>query len=62
MANNHGGKRSGAGRLPQVFHLSKEAAKSLSLLTSHKRTIRPDVTELEVLEELIKAAEKAVER
>jgi hypothetical protein len=53
---NHGGRRPGAGRLPQVFHLSKDAARSLSILTGHKQALRPDVTEQQVLEELIDAA------
>ena len=51
-----GGKRRGAGRLPQVFHLSKEAARSLAVLTSHRRDLNPCLTSLEVLEDLIDQA------
>ncbi len=51
--NNHGGRRLRAGRLPQVFHLKKEAARELAILTGHKQTLRADITEQQVLEELI---------
>jgi hypothetical protein len=51
-----GGSRSKAGRLPQVFHLKKEAARELSILTGHKQALRANITEQEVLEELIHAA------
>lgn len=54
--NGRGGRRSGAGRLPQVFHLKKEAARELSILTGQKQTLRADATEQQVLEELIHAA------
>lgn len=68
--NNRGGRRPGAGRLPQVFHLKKEAARELAILTGQKQALRSDVTEQQVIEELIHAAwveldqyyqEKAVE-
>jgi hypothetical protein len=55
-SNNRGGRRARAGRLPQVFHLRKEAARELAILTSHKQTLRTDTTEQQVLEELIHAA------
>jgi hypothetical protein len=57
MSNsNRGGRRSGAGRLPQVFHLHKDRARELAILTGQKRALQPNVTEQQVLEELIHAA------
>ncbi len=51
-----GGKRSKAGRLPQAFHLHKDRARELAILTGHKRALQPCLTEQQALEELIHAA------
>lgn len=54
---NWGGKRRGAGRNRQRLLLSKEAAKSLYILTKHRRALfnKPELTEEDVVSDLIAA-------
>lgn len=48
-----GGKRPGAGRHRQVFHLEKDAAQELFLILQHRRMLHPHLTEEQILSLLI---------
>lgn len=56
ISSQRGGRRLKAGRLPQVFHLKKEAARELAILTGERKNLNSCITELEVLEALIHGA------
>lgn len=68
-SNSWGGKRPGQGRKPgkkaRVYlHLSEAGAKSLFLLTKHRRALlgKPELTEEQLVEELVDAAWREVEQ
>ena len=60
-SENWGGRRQGAGRRPNNIHLTKDTAKSLTLLTKQRRTLSPEITEEAIVTELIEAAWRALD-
>lgn len=51
-----GGARLGAGRLQRNIKLSPEAAHELAILTRQRKIAKPDMTEDQVVQDLIYAA------
>lgn len=65
MANPNpvGNKTSRRGRkLRRDIHLGEDAARSLRILVTHRRGVSPDVTEDQIVEELIAAAWQALDQ
>jgi len=53
---NWGGKRNGSGRFPRNIKISPEASQELAILVKQRRLINPEITESQIINELIHTA------